>query len=97
MGTYAVMGGNTVSNVIVADDPQDASNVMGAQLIEYTSENPAGIGWTYDEETGKFTPPEPVPPIDSATQKLIDAGLTQEEIDALINQASQNTLQTPTE
>jgi hypothetical protein len=92
MATYAVMGGNTVSNVIVADDPQDASNVLGAQLIEYTSENPAGIGWTYDEETGRFTPPEPEAPINAATQKLLDAGLTQEEIDALIKQA---TLQDP--
>ena len=88
MATYAVMGGNTVGNVIVADDPQDASNVMGAQLIEYTAENPAGIGWTYDEETGRFTPPEPVAPVDAATQKLLDAGLTQDEIDALVAQVA---------
>ena len=88
MATYAVMGGNTVSNVIVADDPQDASNVMGAPLIEYTAENPAGIGWTYDEETGRFTPPEPVAPVDAATQKLLDAGLTQDEIDALVAQVA---------
>jgi hypothetical protein len=88
MATYAVMGGNTVSNVIVADDPQDASNVLGAKLIEYTDENPAGIGWIYNEEAGRFTPPEPVAPVDSATQKLLDAGLTQEEINALVAQAS---------
>jgi len=55
MGTYAIMSGNIVSGVIVADDPQDASNVLGAQLIEYTEANPAGIGWTYDGTT--FTPP----------------------------------------
>jgi hypothetical protein len=88
MATYAVMGGNTVSNVIVADDPQDASNALGAKLIEYTPENPAGIGWTYDEETGRFSQPEPAEPVDAATQKLLDAGLTQEEIQALIAQAS---------
>jgi len=87
MATYAVMGGNTVSNVIVADDPQDASNVLGARLIEYTSENPAGIGWTYDEETGRFSPPiiEEVSPQEAAKQKLIAAGLTEEEIEALRN------------
>ena len=90
MGTYAVMGGNVVSNVIVADDPQDASNVLGAQLIEYTSENPAGIGWTYDAETGRFNPPVPVDidPVQAANDKLIAAGLTPEEIQALIEQAS---------
>jgi len=94
MGTYAVMGGNTVTNVIVADDPQDASNALGAQLIEYTAENPAGIGWTYDESTGKFTAPEPVEidPVQAANDKLIAAGLTSEEIEALIAQA---TLQDP--
>jgi len=58
MATYAVMSGNTVSNIIVADNKEEASMVMGAELIEYTSENPAGIDWTYDQETGKFNPPE---------------------------------------
>jgi hypothetical protein len=97
MGTYAVMGGDTVTNVIVADDPIDASNALGVELIEYTSDNPAGVGWTYDKETNTFTPPALVDQINSGTQKLIDAGLTQEEINALIYQASQNTLQTPIE
>lgn len=92
MATYAVMGGNIVSNVIVADDKEDAARVMGAELIEYTDENPAGIGWIYDEETGRFTAPEPVAPIDSATQKLIDMGLTQEEIDALVAQVANSTV-----
>lgn len=87
MATYAVMSGNAVSNVIVADDPQDASNVLGARLIEYTSENPAGIGWTYDEETERFSPPviEEVSPQEAAKQKLIALGLTEEEIAALRN------------
>ena len=58
MATYAVMNGNTVSNTIVADNKEEASIIMGAELIEYTFENPAGIGWTYDQETGKFNPPE---------------------------------------
>jgi len=58
MATYAVMSGNTVSNIIVADNKEEASMVMGAELIEYTSENPAGIDWTYDEAIGRFIPPE---------------------------------------
>lgn len=58
MATYAVMSGNTVSNVIVADDKETAETATNATCIEYTSENPAGIGWTYDEATGKFTNPE---------------------------------------
>ena len=58
MATYAVMAGSTVSNIVVADNKEEASNVLGAELIEYTSENPAGIGWTYNQETGAFNPPE---------------------------------------
>jgi uncharacterized hydantoinase/oxoprolinase family protein len=58
MDTYAVMSGNTVINIIVADNKEEASMVMGAELIEYTSENPAGIDWIYDQETGKFNSPE---------------------------------------
>lgn len=57
MATYAMMAGNTVSNVIVADDKEDAEKALNCTLIEYTSENPAGIGWTYDEATGKFNAP----------------------------------------
>jgi hypothetical protein len=96
MGTYAVMNGKSVSNVIVADDKEDAARVMGAELIEYTDENPAGIGWTYDSETGLFSAPEPVEidPAQAANDKLIAAGLTQEEIAAL---AAQVSLQNPTE
>jgi uncharacterized hydantoinase/oxoprolinase family protein len=58
MATYAVMSGNTVTNIIVADNKEEAAMVMGAELIEYTDDNPAGIDWTYDQETGKFNPPE---------------------------------------
>jgi len=96
MATYAVMNGNSVSNVIVADDKEDAARVMGAELIEYTPENPAGIGWTYDHETGLFSAPEPVEidPVQEANDKLIAAGLTQEEISALVAQAA---LQNPNE
>ena len=57
MATFAMMGGNTVSNVIVADDKEATEAALNCTLIEYTPENPAGIGWSYDETTGKFTAP----------------------------------------
>jgi hypothetical protein len=55
--TAAVMAGNVVSNIIVVDDVEQSAKDLNAVLIEYTTENPAGIGWTYDEATGKFTAP----------------------------------------
>lgn len=57
MATYAMMNGNSVTNIIVADDKESAEAALGCTLIEYTAENPAGIGWMYDAETGKFVAP----------------------------------------
>lgn len=57
MGTYAMMSGNTVSNVIMADNKEETEQALSCILIEYTTDNPAGIGYTYDPETGRFTPP----------------------------------------
>ena len=55
MKTFAVMAGNTVSDVIVAHD-ESVGKVLGIKVIEYTLENPAYIGGTYDEATGLFSP-----------------------------------------
>ena len=57
---YAVMSGNTVSNVIVADSKENAELVTNSTCVEYTEESPAGIGWSYDGSV--FTAPvvEPV-------------------------------------
>lgn len=57
MATYAMMVGNSVTNIIMADDKEATEAALHCTLIEYTAENPAGIGWTYDPETGKFNPP----------------------------------------
>ena len=70
MATYAMMSGNTVSNVIVADDKEATEAALNCTLIEYTPENPAGIGWTYDETTGTFTAP------------IVEELITEEETDA---------------
>ena len=56
MATYAMMSGNTVANIIVADDKAAAEAALGCALVEYTAENYAAIGFTLDE-TGKFNAP----------------------------------------
>ena len=48
MATFAVMSGNLVNNVIVADTKEIAEQVIGSVCIEYMDENPAGIGWTWN-------------------------------------------------
>jgi len=48
MATYAVLQDNKVINIIVADTLEDATGVTGLDCVEYTPENPAGIGWTYN-------------------------------------------------
>lgn len=55
--TFAMMTGNSVSNIIMADDKEATEEALRCTLIEYTPENPAGIGYTYDSETGKFISP----------------------------------------
>lgn len=52
-----MMSGNTVDNIIVADDKEATEEALRCTLIEFTADNPAGIGWTYDEATGKFNAP----------------------------------------
>lgn len=48
MATFAVIHDNKVINVIVAETKEIAETVTGLTCIEYTEENPAGIGWGYD-------------------------------------------------
>ena len=57
MKTFAVIVSNIVENVIVADSKEIAEQVTDQKCIEYTYENPAGIGWIYDEESNTFIPP----------------------------------------
>ena len=79
-----MMSGNTVTNIIVADNKEETEAVLSCTLIEYTEENPAGIGFTYDEETGNFIPPVPLTDEESKKQALLQKlGITQEEFDLL--------------
>jgi uncharacterized protein YbjT (DUF2867 family) len=57
MPTFAMMSGNTVETIIMADDKEATEAALRCTLIEYTAENPAGVGWSYDPETGVFTEP----------------------------------------
>ena len=67
MATYAEIDTeNIVVDVIVAD-AEFVATQTDKTYIEYDDTNPAGIGYTYDPETGLFTPPpapQPIEPID---------------------------------
>jgi hypothetical protein len=54
MATFAVLENGTVKNIIVADTLEDAQSA-GPEILEYTEEKPARIGWTWDGEN--FLPP----------------------------------------
>lgn len=60
MANFAVLNGNIVSNIIVADTKYIAEQVTKTTCIEYTDQNPAGIGWIYDENTNTFSNPNEV-------------------------------------
>ena len=57
MSTYAELDTeNIVINVIVAD-AEFVATQPDKTYVEYTDENPAGIGYSYDPDTGLFIPP----------------------------------------
>ena len=55
MTTFAVVKDGLVENCIIADSLEIAQEVTGLTCVEYTEENPAGIGFTYAD--GIFTDP----------------------------------------
>ena len=57
MPTFAMMSGNVVDTIIMADDKEATEAALRCVLIEFTQDNPAGAGWTYDPETGRFVAP----------------------------------------
>lgn len=84
MPNFAMMNGNMVGNVIVADDKESTEAALNCILIEVTAENPAGIGWTYDPETGKFNPPAMTDEQVKRQDILTKLGITEEELNLLI-------------
>jgi hypothetical protein len=65
MSTYAELNtDNIVINVIVAD-AEFVATQTDKTYVEYTDENPAGIGWSYDSVNDVFVAPpveEPIEP-----------------------------------
>jgi hypothetical protein len=61
MSKFAVIENNNVINIIVADSLQDANSLTGANCIEYTDDNPAFMGGTYDPSSKTFISPAPFP------------------------------------
>jgi hypothetical protein len=57
MANYAVLNGNNVENIIVADSLEIAETVTQKTCVEYDDSNPAGIGWTYNG--ANFVAPTP--------------------------------------
>jgi hypothetical protein len=52
MKTYAVISNGVVLNIIVAESQEIAEQCNPHSIcVEYTLENPANIGWTYDGST----------------------------------------------
>lgn len=56
MKNFAVMSGTIVTNVIVANDLESAIFATKQECIEYTAENAASIGCTYNGQ--KFIAPD---------------------------------------
>jgi len=55
MANFAILSGSQVTNIIVAKDLKTAESVTKEKCVEYTEENPAGIGWNYID--GVFVAP----------------------------------------
>lgn len=45
MPNYAMLNGNTVENIIVADNKEATERSLRCTLIEITDDQPLGIGW----------------------------------------------------
>lgn len=64
---YAVINDltNIVENVVVVDDGSSWQPPAGFYAVDL-ADSGAGIGWSYDPQTGQFTPPPPPPSPDDA-------------------------------
>jgi len=63
MAHYAILDGNNVVNVILANSLGDAQAVAGGLTVVESTEatNPAAIGGTYDSSAKKFIGIQPYP------------------------------------
>lgn len=57
MANYAVMNGNLITNVIVAESLEDAEQLTGAKCIELSTEpGSPGPGWTLQDDNTWLNP-----------------------------------------
>lgn len=52
-----MMSGNTVGNIIVADDKEDAERALGTKLVEFSETDSVNVGYILNDD-GTFSPPE---------------------------------------
>lgn len=57
MTIYAMLNGNMVENIIVADDKTACEEALRCVLVEVTDGISVGPGWLYNPETRCFNPP----------------------------------------
>jgi hypothetical protein len=62
MATYAMLNGNIVTNIIVADNKESTEAALNCTLVETTASNPASIGYLWDGD--KFV----LPVVEEATE-----------------------------
>ena len=75
MPRYAMMTGNVVENIIVADDKEGTEKALNCTLVEITLERPASPGMIYDPENQTFVG---VPFIEEQVVEEVQETLTEE-------------------
>ena len=73
---YAVIDDNIISNVVVAESLEHAESTTGKNCFEITSENPAEVGWQYDEVSKKCIVPKTIVTIEGISY-YVDTELNQ--------------------
>lgn len=63
--TFAQIENGIVINVLIAETLEDAQLVTNNSCIEYTLDNQAAIGWSYNAESNTFTAPVIEPPVEA--------------------------------
>ena len=61
---YAVIDGNIISNVVVAESLDHAKTTTGKDCFEIDQDNPAEVGWEYNPVSKKCIVPKTTVKID---------------------------------
>lgn len=67
MATFAILRNNIVENIIIADDVETAKALTGLDAVEYTEENPARIGDSFDAINNIFVFSESIIDVEEVT------------------------------